>query len=197
MGNQGMLPQRNCKQCDKPLNADGGHPAELYAGTYTGLCYQCERSGERLIKTDPLDGSQCWEFPPHCPSWRRTRERFTGFAGCEKCSGKGRIWIGRSDSQGGSYAIQCETCSARYWNHPLRLWESQRWGTIRKAAESLYHQELKRRKLLKQAKSGTIPADLCRDIQAPFIARMDRIRERFDKLADKRLGRTAGEGQAN
>jgi hypothetical protein len=55
---------------------------------------------------------------------------------------------------------------------------------------------LKRRKLLKQAKAGTIPTELCREIQAPFNARMDRIREQFCKLADKRLGRTAGEGQA-
>jgi len=140
----GMLPAHNCKQCGKPLNADGGHPAELYAGTYTGLCYSCERSDERLIKTDPLDGCQTWEFPPHSPAWRRTRERFLGFTGCKTCSGKGRLWIGRADSQGGSYTQQCPDCSARYWSHPLRLWESRRWGTIRKAAENLYHKELKR-----------------------------------------------------
>ena len=189
MDSNGMLPAHNCKQCGKPLNADGGHPAELYAGTYTGLCYSCERSDERLIKTDPLDGCQTWEFPPHSPAWRRTRERFLGFTGCKTCSGKGRLWIGRADSQGGSYTQQCPDCSARYWSHPLRLWESRRWGTIRKAAENLYHKELKRRRLLREAKAGTIPAELCRDIQAPFIARMEAARERFAKIADKRLQR--------
>jgi hypothetical protein len=191
MDSHGMLPAHGCKQCGKPLNADGFHPAELYAGTYTGLCYQCERSNERIISTDPVDGAQTWEFPPHAPSWRRTRERFIGFVGCTKCEGKGRLWIGRADSQGGSYAQQCSDCSTRYWGHPLRVWVIKRYETIRKAAESLYHRELKRRKLLKQAKAGTIPAELCREIQAPFVARMDQVRERFARLADTRLMRAA------
>ena len=190
MDNHGMLPQHNCKQCGKALNSDGGHPAELYAGTYTGLCYSCERSEERLIKTDPLDGANTWEFPPHCPAWRRTRERFIGFTGCAQCGGKGRLWIGRADSQCGSYTQQCPECSTRYWHHPLRLWEEKRWGTIRKAAESLYLKELKRRKLLEQAKAGTIPADLCREIQAPYIERMEKIRAQFHTLANKRLMRS-------
>lgn len=189
MDNCGMLPAHNCKQCDKPLNADGYHPAELYAGTYTGLCYKCQNSDVRLIYTAPLDGCQSWEFPPHCPSWRRDRERFLAYPACEKCEGKGRLWVGRSDAQGGSYSQQCPDCSARYWSHPLRLWEQKRWASIRKAAESLYHRELKRRKLLEQAKAGTIPAELCREIQTPFNVRMEQIQNRFKTIADRRLQR--------
>jgi len=191
MDSHGMLPAHQCRQCGRQLNADGGHPAELYAGTYTGLCYQCERSGERLVHVARLDGAEVWEFPPHCPSWRRDRERFIGFRGCQVCAGKGRLWVGRADAQGGSYTEQCKECSARYWDHPLRQWEIRRWGSIRKAAESLYHKELRKRKLWGKAKAGTIPADELREIQAPFVARMEQVRERFGKLADKRLKRTA------
>ena len=43
----GMYPQHECSGCGKLLNADGGHPAELYAGTYTGLCYECEAHQQR------------------------------------------------------------------------------------------------------------------------------------------------------
>lgn len=188
---EGFYPQHNCKQCGKPLNADGYHPAELYAGTYTGLCYRCELSEERLLQVNPLDGAQHWEFPPHCPSWRRTRERFTGYLGCDLCKGRGRLWVGRSDAQGGSYSKQCETCSARFFNHPLRKWEMQRWGTIRKAAENDYKRELRKRKLLGKAKTNSIPEDLCKELQAPFIARMDKLRERFTQLADVRLKRVS------
>jgi hypothetical protein len=189
MDSNGMLPAHNCKQCGNTLNADGGHPAELYAGTYTGLCHKCERSGERLIKTARLDGAQTWEFPPHCPSWRRDRERFIGFAGCSQCEGKGRLWAGRADSQGGSYSQQCPVCSMRYWNHPLRLWEAHRYGSVRKAAESLYHKELRKRKLLGKAKAGTIPAELCQEIQLPFNVRMEQAQARFKTIADRRLQR--------
>jgi len=189
MDSHGMLPNHPCKQCGKPLNADGYHPAELYAGTYTGLCYSCERSGERLLQVNSLDGAQHWEFPPHCPSWRRDRERFIGYTGCQLCQGKGRLWVGRSDTQRGSYSKQCEPCSNRFWDHPLRLWEQKRWGLIRKAAEADYHRELRKRKLLNQAKQNKLPANLCQEIQRPFIERMDQLRERFNTLADKRLRR--------
>jgi hypothetical protein len=157
-------------------------------------CYECERSGERLLQVNPLDGAQHWEFPPHCPSWRRDRERFIGYEGCAQCEGKGRLWVGRADSQGGSYAKQCEGCGARFWDHPLRQWEVKRWGWIRRAAESEYHKALRRRKLLRQAKAGTLPAELCREIQAPFVARMDDLRDRFTALADKRLKRVRASG---
>lgn len=191
MDHTGMYPAHPCKQCGRQLNADGDHPAELYAGTYTGLCYQCERSGERLLAVARLDGAETWEFPPHCPSWRRARERFIGFTGCAECGGKGRLWVGRADAQGGSYSKQCEACSARFWGHPLRKWEQQRWGRIRQAAESEYRKELRRLKLLRLAEQGKADKDRIRAVQAPFVARMERVRARFQGMADKRLMRGA------
>jgi hypothetical protein len=179
MNDNGMLPRHNCKQCGKPLNADGGHPAELYAGTYTGLCYTCEKSGERLIFADTLDGAQTWEFPPHCPAWRRSRERFIGYSDCKQCGGKGRLWSYQSDSLGGNYTIQCADCAARYWAHPLRFWESERAHTIGQAARNLYYAELRRRKLLKAAKSNSIPADVLEKIQTPIRERWDHALSRF------------------
>lgn len=186
---RGMYPQHPCWECGRALNADGYHPAELYAGTYTGLCYQCERGDVRRVGVSPVDGAETWEFPPHCPSWRRTRERFTGYAGCGECGGRGRLWVGRADSQGGSYPKQCEACAERFGNHPLRRWEWQRWVGIRKAAESDYQRELKRLKLLGQAKQGKLDPERAKELQAPFVERMERVRGRFQAMADRRLGR--------
>lgn len=188
MDSRGMLPAQPCKQCGKPLNVDGYHPAELYAGTFTGLCYRCERSGERLIHTAKLDGAQTWEFPPHCPSWRRDRERFIGYADCTTCKGKGRLWIGRSDAQGGSYSAQCEPCSKRYWNHPTREWKQRRFSQIGQAAQNLYLAELKKRKLLKAAKAGTVPAEIITEISEPLAARRAHAWKILDRIAAVRIG---------
>lgn len=46
-GMLGPIGSIHCNRCGKPLNKDGGHPAELYAGTYTGLCYGCQNSSEK------------------------------------------------------------------------------------------------------------------------------------------------------
>ena len=135
MDSQGMLPKHCCKNCGKPLNADGGHPAELYAGTYTGLCYSCERGPAFVYKIDPLDNVQHWDFPPHCPAWRRDREYFIGYAGCPKCSGTGAIMISRPDGQGGNYRKQCEICSDKYYTHPLRQRRQSRVDRIRSATK--------------------------------------------------------------
>lgn len=113
----GMLPSAPCKGCGKPLNADGGHPAEVYLGTYTGLCYACQNGGAYLERELP-SGATLWNFPPHCPAWRRDREHFIGFADCPACVGRGRIMISRSNSQGGSYPINCKTCSDQHYKHP-------------------------------------------------------------------------------
>ena len=113
----GMYPQHGCGQCHKPLNADGGHPAELYAGTYTGLCYACERGTAYRTHVNAFSGAETWSHPPHCPSWRRARETFLYFAGCEHCS-HGRIMIYRAGPQGGSYPKQCESCSQKHYRHP-------------------------------------------------------------------------------
>ena len=113
----GMYPQHTCRQCHKPLNADGGHPAELYAGTYTGLCYQCEGGAAYRVHTNPVSGAETWSHPPHCPSWRRDRETFLHYDGCEHCR-HGRIMVYRPGPQGGSYPKQCESCSQKHYRHP-------------------------------------------------------------------------------
>jgi hypothetical protein len=127
----GMYPDHNCKSCGKLLNADGGHPAELYAGTYTGLCYKCEKSSAYPVYIH-FDGAVTYSHPPHCPSWRRSRENFIGFPDCPECGGedkkiatrgwrysKGRHLIARADSGGGDYPENCKLCSDRHWKNPI------------------------------------------------------------------------------
>lgn len=86
----GMFPKGwTCKRCGRELD-DGtrGRPAELYAGTYTGLCYPCTNEGPYVSEIRE-DGCQVWSYPPHCPSWRRDRETFYGYPDCDKCKGSG------------------------------------------------------------------------------------------------------------
>lgn len=109
----GMLPDGiPCKACGKPLNADGGHPAELYAGTYNGLCYACTKAGPYAVDVFP-DGTVQLSYPPHCPSWRRDREKFYAHPDCEDCAGAGMRMVSRSNMYGGSYPVHCLTCTAR------------------------------------------------------------------------------------
>lgn len=116
----GMYPAHSCRACGKPLNAGGWHPAELYAGTYDGLCYVCTDSRE-YPEREERSGAVVWNFPPHCPAWRRDREVFFGFADCQGCGGRGRIEVHRPSSAGGSYGKQCEECNTRHYKHPAVL----------------------------------------------------------------------------
>lgn len=119
MDDQGFLPQQNCQGCGKPLNRDK-NPAELYAGTFTGLCYECERKAA-YVTYEFSDGAKYWSHAPHCPSWRRDRETFIAYDDCPECKEKhGRIMVSRNFSQGGPYPIQCQTCLSRYTSHPER-----------------------------------------------------------------------------
>jgi len=115
----GMFPQHNCKGCGKPLNADGGHPAELYAGTYTGLCYTCRDAGPYSVQEYP-SGARLMSHRPHCPSYRMNRETYIYMPGCAnpKCD-HGRIWVYRSDGSGGSYTVNCPDCWSAHHNHPI------------------------------------------------------------------------------
>lgn len=113
----GFYPPHNCKDCGKKLNADGGHPAELYAGTYTGLCYGCENKPQRIEKTYS-DGSVLFSYPPHCPSWRRDRKTFYAYTDCTNCNGTGRLYVSRSFALGGSYYNYCKTCLTRFCQTP-------------------------------------------------------------------------------
>jgi hypothetical protein len=181
----GMLAPSVCKRCNKPLNADGGHPAELYAGTYNGLCYACTGSGE-YSEGKQADGAETWNFPPHCPAWRRDRETFIGYAGCETCGGHGRIMHYRSYATGGPYPNQCELCSARYYAHPFRKWAGARWGRITRAAQAVYEAKLKAAKLYRLAKRGEAPKGQVAAIQEAVLTRFRHASARARVLIDQR-----------
>lgn len=105
-----------CVNCGKELNSDGMHPAETYAGTYTGLCYSCQNSESYIIEKFS-DGAMIISYPPHCPSFRRDREHYTAYSDCPKCKGTGRYYISRCMSQGGPYYGYCTECSKRFGEH--------------------------------------------------------------------------------
>lgn len=130
LGSEGSIP---CNRCGEPLNPHGHRPAELYAGTYTGLCYRCQNSSAFCTHVELLDMAEHWEFPPHCPSWRRDRESYVGYSDCNDCDGRGSKWVSRSDPQGGSYRTYCDACFSRYYNHPVRKRISQRRKRISNA----------------------------------------------------------------
>lgn len=114
LGGKGQL---KCTACGVGLDVDGHHPAERYAGTYTGLCYACERAPACEVR-DLVSGAKVWSHPPHCPSWRRDRETFYGFEGCATCAGKGRVMVSRAFGFGGPYPVQCEACRKRHEADP-------------------------------------------------------------------------------
>lgn len=126
-----------CRVCGKELGGrqpDGSYhrPAELYAGTYTGLCQRCT-SGRAYLVTTLCDGAEVWSFPPHCPSWRRDRQTFVSYPDCG-CN-HGRVMVSRNLSQGGNYPMSCESCSIRYDSYgPRRIyvaWRSMPASVIR------------------------------------------------------------------
>lgn len=114
----GMLSPRPCAVCGTPLNADGDHPAELYAGTFTGLCYGCERMPRVEIERWP-DGAVEWSYPPACPSFRRDREKHIAYPDCPECKGDGFTW--KPTAAGFSqYRSYCAPCLERW---------SKKWGS--------------------------------------------------------------------
>lgn len=186
MNERGFLPRHDCKRCGKPLQGeDSGRPAELYLGTYTGLCYPCTNAGPWIEHTDS-DGAQHWNCPPHCPSWRRDREPYTGYADCPTCKGAGRLYVSRGYPQGGPYYQSCKTCFDRYYAHPLRKWASTRGPGIYHRGQRLFEAELKRRKLWKAAKTGTAPKETVEAIAQPIRDRVKRLSDRFSTLSHAR-----------
>jgi len=137
----GMYPQHPCKECGKPLNEDGGHPAELYAGTYTGLCYSCQNKGAFKVET-LKSGALYMSHPPHCPSWRRNREFKIWFENCDnpECH-HGAVTISRCYSQGGPYPIQCKTCRARHEAHPSTQEDNKKLAADRIFLANLYYKK--------------------------------------------------------
>lgn len=122
MDRHGMLPDKwCCARCAKPLNADGNHPAELYAGTWNGLCYGCTAEPAYVARVAVLDGAREVSWPPSCPGHRRDREKHTAYEGCEACGGLG--------VEGTPYAQArqwCRPCMKRYMAHPVRR-AASRW----------------------------------------------------------------------
>jgi hypothetical protein len=125
MDRHGMLPDDwACVRCAKPLNADGNHPAEQYAGTFNGLCYGCTGAGPYVVRTATLDGAREVSWPPHSPSWRRDREKHFAYEGCPVCDGLGIVPGTRS--WGTSGGESCKSCYRRFYGHPVRT-AASRW----------------------------------------------------------------------
>jgi hypothetical protein len=120
MDKDGMLPKQTCHGCGKELNADGGHPAELYAGHLHGFCYDCELKAPAVIKCTP-QGAMVWSCPPHCPSWRRDREQYFQFPGCDCDHGRRwyQGWFGKWST--GMHTTQCADCQRKHNNHPITI----------------------------------------------------------------------------
>lgn len=137
MDARGFLPPQPCRNCGVALQGEGsGRPAELYAGTFTTLCYTCERLPAIHVATYSC-GAKLWSHPPHCPSWRRDREEFRGYEGCQVCRGFGSVMVPRHNAQGGSYPENCQACWDRWIKHPPRLAAHEAERTLQEAARDL------------------------------------------------------------
>lgn len=133
-----------CSRCGEELSGRGGdRPAETYAGTYTGLCYGCQRTRAFPRQVDELDGAVWWEWPPHSPSWRRDRETYVAYDGCEDCGGRGRRMVSRPDARGGSYPRNCPACWRRWLDHPVRVLHRKRRARLKEAADRAYRAGLR------------------------------------------------------
>lgn len=114
MDERGFLPPTPCRVCGEMLSdADGPRPAETYAGTFTGLCYGCERSGPYVVPGSELpDGARLVSHPPSCPSWRRDRTEHWAYPDCPDCGGQGAS-VRYSSMSHGNYTEHCRACAAR------------------------------------------------------------------------------------
>lgn len=121
LGAPGTLP---CLTCGKPLNPNGHRPAETYAGTFTGECYSCQGRGAFFTGVTFASGAQVWSHPPHCPAWRRDRETFTYWPGCEgQGCATGRVMKNSAGPFGGQHSAQCPACWAKHEAHPTTVEE--------------------------------------------------------------------------
>ena len=185
----GMYPPHPCRECGKQLNADGGHPAELYAGTYTGLCYGCERKPVRIVQSYE-DGAIRLSYAPHCPSWRREREEYQAYPNCPDCDGKGMKIIDRSFAHGGPYPAYCKPCSDRFWNYPPRKLRSDKLTRglrhLYDAANALYNREVQRRWTVKELKDLVAQKYDFTPIAKPYWERYKAARSRWEQLIDRK-----------
>lgn len=169
MGWDGMLLQRDCDSCGRPLNENGKRPAELYAGTSTGLCYGCERKKPFVVRRF-RDGALRISYPPHSPAWRRDRQEYIAYPDCEACDGKGKTIIYRSFGRGGSYPAYCGKCLNRYWEEPLRKRAGASQKKLLNRMQRKYEDELRVRRIITRARRGTAPQDLVDEARAVVLA---------------------------
>lgn len=107
-----------CERCGKELSdKNGRNPVETYAGTFTGLCGDCERESPYTVK-EYFDGAKKISYPPICPSHRRSRETHIAYDDCDECDGKGMEVVRRHNR--GNYRSYCEECLDRFHSHPFR-----------------------------------------------------------------------------
>lgn len=138
MDENGFLPPQPCRRCGRQLEGEGsGRPAELYAGTFTGLCNGCTNAPDYSM-SDPGDPkANIVSCSPALPSWRRDRETFVAFADCPYCLGHGYAWRSGSTHR---WRQQCDVCADRRWNRYARArehWYRKRFEEIRKAARKV------------------------------------------------------------
>lgn len=150
----------------------GGYPAELYAGTYTGLCYSCTAEPSYHERTLETSGAHVWNHPPSCPAWRRDREAFYAFPECEECKGRGRIHVSRTDGRGGPYGKQCERCWNEHQTHPVVVEEHRNqsenmflWCVISERAQIWFNITTKGMSDADREDLGAETVDLLRKVQ--------------------------------
>lgn len=130
-----------CQRCGKLLNSDGGHPAEIYAGTFNGLCYGCTAARPHVVKVAVLDGARIVSWPPHCPSYRRDRDTYTAYPDCGACKGTG---VQRRNLGSTGYREGCKACLARYCAHPVRVLDMEWRCKLREAGNRAYQRGMSR-----------------------------------------------------
>lgn len=165
----GMYPADwRCRVCDVVLNADGGHPAELYAGTFTGLCYRCERGPAYVVPDSELpDGARLLSWPPASPSWRRDRTTHWAYPDCEECAGKGARMRYSSMNQ---YTESCRPCLARVMA-PRKVNEVRLLRTVADALEGAELVPIEANEPLSAAQA-TVSTWLTLNVR-PILARWD------------------------
>lgn len=179
-----------CARCRKLLNADGDHPAEIYAGTFNGLCYGCTSSGPYIVRVSLLDGARVLSYPPHCPSWRRDREEYTGYADCETCQGSGVQ--GWAPAAGGMdrYRHYCKPCIQRYSSHPVRVLAYGYSETLMRVAETAFQRRLDQASGLKKSASAKLRKEARKDLDpAVFEEVKADVKGRYNRLKARHAAR--------
>ena len=89
--------------------------------------------------TDTLvSGARVWSCPPHCPEWRRDREQFFQFEGCD-CD-HGREWrTERGVWVTNRYPAQCSKCSGKHYQDPVVRAQAETDAKVWKAIQSWEH----------------------------------------------------------